>query len=140
VEEADGVALLGDLLPFVHKMLRKHRTFLPFGARMGSDGVIAWEGAYDGDEATPRQLIDMVHESHLAMAARQEIRACAVAYDIRTIPRGRSRKQDAICVTLDHATGFSVRCIYPYKLSLFGKLVIEDEYAVQGNADIFPQG
>jgi len=140
MEEEDVVALLDDLLPFAHKMLRKHREFLPFGGYTKVDGTIVWEGAYDGEERPLSQdLIDMLHESHRQKAACDEIRACAVVYDIRTIPRGRSKKQDAICVDVDHVSGYSVHYIYPYKFSLFGNLVIEDDYAVQGAAGVFPQ-
>jgi hypothetical protein len=130
--------LLNDLLPFAEKMLRKAREFLPFGAITKPDGQIVWEGAYDGDDLPLSQdLIDILNESHKRMADGHELRACAVVYDIRTTPPGKSKKQDAICVSVDHINGYSAQLIHPYKFSLLGRLVVEDGYAIRGESAIF---
>jgi len=139
-EVEDVEALLNDLLPFAHKMLVKNREFLPFGGYTKPDGTIVWEGAYDGDDLPLSQnLIDILHDSHRSLAARHEVKVCAVVYDIRTIPRGKSKKQDAICVAVDHLSGYSVHYIYPYKFNWLGKLIVEDDYAVEGDMAVFPR-
>lgn len=136
----DVESLILDLRPFAEKMLKQHREFLPFGGYIKSDGEIVWEGAYDGDEMPLSQsLIDILHDSHRAKAANREIIACAVVYDIRTIPPKKTSKQDAICIAVDHVDGYSGYVIYPYKFSLLGKLIIEEAFATQGNASIFPR-
>lgn len=130
--------LVDDLLPFAEKMLRQHKEFLPFGGHMKPDGEIVWEGAYNGDELPLSQdLIDMLHESHRKMAAEHVIKACAVLYDIRTVPLGKSKKQDAICAAADSRDGRSVRFVFPYRISLFGKLIVEPGYMVPEGAGIF---
>jgi hypothetical protein len=136
----DIEALLNDLVPFAEKMLREHREFLPFGGHTKTDGEIVWDGAYDGeDRPLSQDLIDILNGSHRRLATGCKIRACAVVYDIRTIPPGRSKKQDAIFVSLDHLGGYSGHIIYPYKFTLLGKLVVEDAYANRGDAAIFPR-
>ncbi|KQY51924.1 hypothetical protein [Lysobacter sp. Root494] len=130
--------LVDDLLPFAEKMLRQHREFLPFGGHVKADGEIVWEGAYNGEELPLSQdLIDLLHESHRKMASRHLIRACAVIYDIRAIPPGKLKEQDAICVAADSRDGHSVRFVFPYRFGLFSKLVVEDGYTIPEGAGIF---
>ena len=130
--------LVDDLLPFAEKMLREHKEFLPFGGHMKPDGEIVWEGAYNGDDLPLSQdLIDILHDSHRVMAEQHLIKACAVLYDIRTIPPGKSKKQDAICAAADSRDGISVHFVFPYRFSLLGKLIVEDGYTVQDGVGIF---
>jgi hypothetical protein len=130
--------LIDDLLPFAEKMLRENREFLPFGGHVKADGEIVWEGACNGDELPLSQdLIDLLHESHRNMANQHLIKACAVVYDIRTIPLGKSKKQDAICADADSRDGRSVRFVFPYRFNLFGKLVVEQGYTVPEGVGIF---
>jgi hypothetical protein len=137
--KADGEALLDALLPFAEQMLREHREFLPFGGSMKVDGEIVHEGAHDGSEHPPAQeLIDLLRLAHQKAASEQQIRACATVYDIRTIPPGRSEKQDAIALATDHCGGYSAVVIFPYSFSPDGELVIEAPFAVQGDRAIFP--
>jgi hypothetical protein len=130
--------LVDDLLPFAEKMLRKYREFLPFGGYVKPGGEIAWEGAYNGDELPLSQdLIDLLHDGHRKMAAEHLIKACAVLYDIRTIPLGKTKKQDAICAAADSRDGRSVKYVFPYHFSLFGKLVVEPGYTLPEGVRIF---
>ena len=130
--------LVDDLLPFAEKMLREHKEFLPFGGHMKPDGEIVWEGASNGEELPLSQdLIDILHDSHRAMAAQHLIKACAVLYDIRTTPPGKSKKQDAICAAADSIDGRSVHFVFPYRFSLLGKLIVEDGYTLQDGVRIF---
>ena len=136
--EEDLHRLVDDLLPFAEKMLREHREFLPFGGHMKPGGEIVWEGAYDGEELPSSQdLIDLLHESHRKLAGEHLIKACAVLYDIRTVPLGKTKKQDAICAAADSRDGRSVQFVFPYRISLFGKLSVEPGYMVPTGVGIF---
>ncbi|WP_242164764.1 hypothetical protein [Lysobacter sp. M15] len=136
----DVEALISGLVPFAEKMLKEHREFLPFGGHIKPDGEMVLDGAYDGEELPLSQdLIDILLGNFRQRAANHELRACAVVYDIRTIPPGKSKKQDAICVSIDHLSGYSAHVIYPYKFTLLGKLTVDEGYALHGDAAVFPR-
>lgn len=136
----DIEALLNSLLPFAEQMLTEHQEFLPFGGRTALDGEIILEGAKNEHEMPlSADLIAILHDKHRELAAGREIRACAVVYDIRVTPPGCSEKQDAICAVVDHATGYSASIIYPYTFTLTGELTVEESYAIEGMASVFPR-
>ena len=136
----DVEALLNELLPFAERMLTEHQEFLPFGGRTALSGEIILEGAQNEDEMPlSADLIAILHNKHREQAVSREIRACAVVYDIRTIPPGRSEKQDAICVAVEHATGYCASIIYPYAFTPAGELAIATGYAVEGKVSVFPR-
>jgi hypothetical protein len=136
--KADAELLMNDLLPFAQRMLRDHKEFLPFGGSMKPDGTIVWEGAYDGREQPPSEdLIELLRDSHSQHAQSKSIRACATLYDIRTIPPGRSEKQDAIACAIDHESGYSVVVIFPYHFDSAGELRVEDPFAITGDGVVF---
>lgn len=138
--KADGEKLLDTLLPFAEQMLQQHREFFPFGGHMTPDGTVTHEGAYNGTEHPPSQeLIDLLLQAHQRDAAAQKLRACATIYDIRTIPPGRTEKQDAIAATIDHVLGYSAVVIFPYSFDASQKLRVESPFAVEGAHDIFPR-
>jgi hypothetical protein len=136
--KADGEKLLDTLMPFAEQMLQKHREFFPFGGRMASDGTITHEGAYNGTEQPPSQeLIDLLRQAHQRDARAKSLRACATIYDIRTVPPGRTEKQDAIAAAIDHVSGYSAVVIFPYAFGPDKKLQIEAPFAVEGAYEIF---
>jgi hypothetical protein len=138
--KADGEKLLASLLPFAEQMLQQHREFFPFGGHMSPDGTITHEGAENGTDRPPSQeLIDLLRQAHQWNAAAQKIRACATIYDIRTIPPGRTEKQDAIAAAIDHVSGYSAVVIFPYSFDASQKLQIESPFAVEGTHDVFPR-
>ena len=127
-------------MPFAKKMLQEHREFFPFGGQMAPDGTIGHHAAYDGREQPPSQaMIDLLRQAHQAEARAQKIRACATVYDIRTIPPGRTQKQDAIAATIDHVSGYSVVVIFPYTFDAQKNLQVESPFAIEGAHDIFPR-
>ena len=136
--KADAEQLLGSLLPFAEKMLQQHHEFFPFGGHMTSDGRIVLNAASDATERPPSQtLIDLLEQSFKRTAQTQDLRVCAIVYDIRTIPPGRTEKQDAIAVSIDHVSGYSVVVAYPYKFDEQKKLQIEVPFATEGSHKIF---
>ena len=138
VDDIEG--LLADLLPFAERMLGEHQEFLPFGGRTALDGEIIWEGADNGEDMPPSaDLIALLHDEHQMLAARRELRACAVLYDIRVLPPGRSTKQDAICAALDHVSGYSASRIFPYRFTASGELVVESPFEIPSTAPVFPR-
>jgi hypothetical protein len=136
--KADGEKLLDALMPFAKQMLQQHQEFFPFGGRMAPDGTITHEGAYNGTEQPPSQeLIDLLRQAHQKDARDQKLRACATIYDIRTVPPGRTEKQDAIAAAIDHVSGYSVVVIFPYTIDAEKKLQVEAPFAVKGASEIF---
>lgn len=135
----DIETLLDGLVPFAEKMLQEHRAFFPFGGHIRPDGQLMLDGADVGDERPlSQQLIDMLRSSFRQRAADHELRACAVVHDIRTMPPGQSETQDAICVSVDHSSGYSAHIIYPYRFTSFGELAVDAGYALRGDASVFP--
>jgi hypothetical protein len=138
--KADAEKLLDSLMPFAKKMLQERHEFFPFGGKMTHDGKIVCDAAYDGREQPPSQaLIDLLRQAHQAEARAQKIRVCAIIYDIRTIPPGRTQKQDAIAAAIDHASGYSVVVVFPYAFDVQKNLQVDSPFAVDGAHDIFPR-
>jgi len=136
--KADAEQLLNALIPFAEQMLQRHHEFFPFGGHMTPEGEIVHDAASDGTEQPPsKTLIDLMEQSFRQSAKEQKLRACAIVYDIRTIPPGRNEKQDAIAVSVDHSSGYSVVVIYPYTFDVEKKLRVEAPFANEGSCKIF---
>ena len=109
-----------------------------FEQKKAADGTITHEGAYNGTEQPPSQeLIDLLRQAHQKSARAKTLRACATVYDIRTVPPGRTEKQDAIAVAIDHVSGYSAVVIFPYSFGPDNKLQVEAAFAVEGTQEIF---
>jgi len=136
--KADAQELLDVLLPFAKQMLQQHEEFYPFGGRMVLDGTISHVGATFGTEHPPSQpLIQLMQDAFRAEARATGLRTCGILYDIRTVPPNRSEKQDAIAAALDHASGYSVVVIFPYRFDESRQLQVEPPFAVEGEYSIF---
>lgn len=57
--------------------------------------------------------------------------------DMLVIPPGKTTKQDAIAVRLDHRDAYSVVVIFPYAIGPAGDVAIEAPYALKGDKKIF---
>ena len=131
-------ALIDATLPFAELMLKKHQEFFPYGAAMSSNKEIRNIGGYTGEEHPPSlDIIDLLRKAYKKEGAEGKTMACALAYDIRTIPPGKSEKTDAVAIELDHRDGMSIIMIYPYKFSPEKVLIWGDGYAVEGKYEIF---
>jgi hypothetical protein len=84
-------------------------------------------------------MIDLLRAAFRRQAQEGTIMACALAYDIRTIPPGQSQKTDAIAVNLDHRGGMSIVVIYPYRIEN-KKVTMGKSWAVKGEGKIFASG
>ncbi len=136
--KADADKLLNALMPFATQMLQNHHEFFPFGGHLASGGAIVNEGAYNGQEhPASQELIDLLRQAHQRDARAHKIRACATIYDIRTIPPGRTQKQDAIAAAIDHVSGYSVVVVFPYTFDAQTNLQVESPFARDGAHDIF---
>ncbi len=127
-------------MPFAEQMLTKYGEFIPYGSTMNSDRKIASVGGDTGDEHPKSQeMIDLLRAAFRRQAQEGTIMACALAYDIRTIPPGQSQKTDAIAVNLDHRGGMSIVVIYPYRIEN-KKVTMGKSWAVKGEGKIFASG
>jgi hypothetical protein len=130
--------LMNAVLPFAQEMLSKHREFYPFGGTMSPSGEIGQVGGWTGDEHPPSsELIKVLEEGFREGAGLGKYKATALVVDVRAVPPGKSAKQDAIAVRLDHRDNYSVQVIFPYSFGPSGALQLEDPFAVPGEGRIF---
>ena len=125
-------------LPFAEELLTKYGEFFPIGRVIESCGAIGHHAGYPGGEQPPSgEVIEVLQQAWRRMAAEGSIRATALTYDIRTIPPGKTEKQDALCIAIDHRDAYSIRVIFPYLL-VDGVPEIEPPFAIEGDYSIFP--
>jgi len=130
--------LMNAVMPFAQEMLSKSQAFFPFGATLSLDGkVTAAAGSTGESHPDANVLIALLEEGFRQGAKEGRYKATALAVDIRTIPPGKDKKQDAIQIRLDHRDGYSVRVIFPYTLSVSGSLQLEEPFAAPGEKAIF---
>jgi hypothetical protein len=134
-------ALSNTLLPFAQKMLQKYGEFLPFGAIMSSSGEIRHVGAkIEGDDyPTSQPLLDLLTETFKKQAAKGELRAAGICYDVLTVPPGEDRKRDAICCGLEHYSGETVDVFVPYVKARDGDVQYGKVFSVKQTAQLFCQ-
>lgn len=132
--------LLNAVLPFARQMLSQHREFYPFGATMSPSGQITHVAGPTGAEHPPSAEVIRLLESGFRDGALQgKFRATALVVDVRTVPPGKSAKQDAISVRLDHRDHYSVEVLIPYSFGPSGELRVEDPFAAKGVSRIFAE-
>jgi hypothetical protein len=134
----DSDSLLNAVMPFAQKMLTKNREFYPFGATMSTGGEISLvAGATGNEHPESAAVIDVIEKGFRESASSGKVRATALAIDVRITPPGKSTKQDAVEVRIDHRDNDSVRVIYPYSFSGSGEVLLEEPFAVPGDGRIF---
>ena len=135
--KAETEALLNELVHFAQELLIKHGEFYPFGAIMDLGGGIIPQSSYPGGEHPKSQeVIDLLREGMRAQAAAGDIKAAAIAYDVRLGAGNPAGMSDAIAVALDHREGESVIVAVPYRLQ-DGELEIGELFAEPGSHEIF---
>lgn len=73
----------------------------------------------------------------MAVCNRNEDGACAKIYDARTIPPGRTEKQDVIAVAIDHSDNYSVIVLFPYRFKESRQLYIDETFLDASKKEIF---
>ena len=134
-------ALLDALIPAAEKLLRKNRQFYPIGATLTTENTIALTSVSYGDDEFPesQRVIDDLTSAHCRMAEQKEIKASGIAWDA-TITAPDGKKSDAILISLEHSSGYSVMVGVPYVLGMFKKVKLGELFAQSGTHNIFPQG
>lgn len=110
----DSNTLLSAVLPFAQQMLAKHGEFFPFGATMNRDGKVALSASMPASE-NEQEVLAMLVSAHHQQAGEGAIRGSAICYNARVSMPGRSEKQDAICVQLEHESERCVQLFVPYQ-------------------------
>jgi hypothetical protein len=137
-QKSDLEQLLSFVVPFAEQTLTKNGEFFPYGSSMNSDGKMSGVGGYTGSEhPKSAEVIDLLRAGFRHEAEAGKIRACAVVYDIRTVPPGKKEKTDAIAVELDHRGGMSIVVVYPYAIAADKKATLGESYAAKGEGKIF---
>jgi hypothetical protein len=113
----DSNALLNAVLPFAQQMLAKHGEFLPFGATMNRDGEVALSASMPASE-NEQEVLAMLVSAHRQRAGEGAIKGSAICYNARVSMAGRSEKQDAICVELEHVSERCAQLFVPYQKRL----------------------
>jgi len=133
--------LLNAVLKMAEVLLAKQGAFLPIGAVMLSNGEIRHVGAQIEGEEYPgaQSLMELLVETFRKEAAAGRLRAAAVSYDVLTIPPGKSKKQDAICCSLEHCFGEAVDVFKPYVKTGDGTFQFEEVFAVKRTPSFFCQ-
>lgn len=128
--------LLNVLLPFAQQQLKQHGGFFPFGATVTSAGEVICNAVYDNEPAEAEALIELLTEAFRRDAAAGTIRAAALCYDGRTIPPGKSKKTDAICIRMENRDRSST-VFLPYAKGWFGRISYGELFAAARESEFF---
>jgi hypothetical protein len=133
--------LLNAVLPMAEMLLAKQGAFLPIGAIMLSNGEIRHVGAQvEGEEYPGAQpLMELLTETFRKEATAGKLRAAGMAYDVLTIPPGRSQKQDAICCSLEHCLGEALDVFRPYVKAGDGTFQFDEVFVAKRTPNFFTQ-
>ena len=130
-------ALLNELVPLAEALLTKYGEFYPFGAVMDFGGGIIRRESYPGGEHPRSQdVIDLLRKGMRIDAESGDIKAAAIAYDVRLADGNPAGMSDAIAVALDHRDDYSVIVAVPYRLQ-GGQIEIGELFAEPGSNQIF---
>jgi hypothetical protein len=130
--------LLNEVLPLAEKHLNEHREFYPFGATRSPTGQVTLVMASDGSEhPLSAPLMTLLRDGFRLSAAKREVVATALVYDVGTIPPGSTQKTDAVAIKLDHRDHYSVVVLVPYAI-VNGKVRFATAFTNAGKNLIFP--
>ena len=141
MENSDLNKLLNSILPVAEMLLADQGALLPIGAIMLSNGEIRHVGAQiEGEEYPGAQpLIELLTETFRKEATAGKLRAAAMAYDVLTVPPGKSQKQDAVCCSLEHCFGEAVDVFRPYVRAGDGTFQFDEVFIAQRTPKFFTQ-
>lgn len=128
--------LLNSILPMAETMLEKNRGFCPFGAILKLDDTVVTTSVFDGNEfPDSKEGISDLVASHQKSAQQGEIKASGIVWNGSVLSEGKTA--DAIIVSLEHKTGYSVAVGRTYKIGMFKKIKFGNLLAQPGNHDVF---
>lgn len=129
--------LLNVLIPFAQQQLQQHGGFFPFGATVTSAGEVVCNAGYDKESAEAAELIELLTEAFRRDAAAGTIRTAALCYDGRTVPPGKSKKTDAICIRMENREDRSSTVFLPYRKGWFGRISYGELFAAARERQFF---
>jgi hypothetical protein len=131
-------ALLDMTLTFSRQMLEERGGFYPHAASIDSSGEMQVAHAWTGEEYPPSdELIRILYDSFRGQASKGEIRAAAVACDVRVTPPGADEPGDAIRVGIEHAEAEPVFVFLPYTKKRLRGIDYGELFAVRGESKVF---
>ena len=105
---------------------------------MDGEGKISATSGYTGTEhPASTELIKLLKAAFTHDAKAGKIMACALVYDVKTVPPGKTEKTDAIRVDLDHRDGMSLAVVYPYVIAPDKTVTLSEPYAMKGKGEVF---
>lgn len=127
-----------EVLPFAKRMLLEHGEFFPFGGILKTDGSITHVGASEAGNDKPQSqvLINLLKSQFKTLAAKGEVIACEIVFDVLIKPPNGSEKVDAIQINLDHKSGYTAEVMFPYKFAETGQSY-STPFAQKGAGDLF---
>ena len=131
-------ALLDALIPAAENLLRKNGQFYPIGAALTNESTISLTAVSYGDDEFPesQRVIDDLTSAHCRMAEQNEIKASGIAWDA-TITAPDGKKSDAILISLEHVSGYSVMVGVPYVIGVFKKVKLGELFAQSDLHNVF---
>jgi hypothetical protein len=137
-QKQDLERLLSAAVPFAEEMLKRHGEFYPYGSTMDSEGKISATSGYTGTEhPASTELIGLLKAAFTRDAKAGKIMACALVYDVKTLPPGKIEKIDAIRVDLDHRDGMSLAVVFPYAIAPNKTVTLSEPFAMKGKGEVF---
>jgi hypothetical protein len=133
----DCETLLNAVMPLVQQMLAQYREFFPCGATMSPTGEIALTMPPEGEEPGSEAQVALLQDGFRKQVVAGTCKATALALDVLMVPPGKSKKQDAVEVRLDHRDQYSVRVLFPYAISDAGELRVDEPITATGDGLVF---
>jgi hypothetical protein len=133
----DCEALLNSVMPLVQQMLAQYREFFPCGATMSPTGEIALTMPPEAEDPASDAQATLLQDGFRKQVAAGTCKATALALDVLMVPPGKTKKQDAVEVRLDHRDAYSVRVLFPYAISDAGEVKVEGPITATGDGLIF---
>lgn len=134
----DSEVLLTEVKSFAEKMLREQGEFHPFGGMMRRDGQVIQVGADSGKEFPPAgDLIALLADAFHQQSAQHSIRAAAIVANVSVTPPHSPDPVDAIRISIDHESDYSVHVFFPYVLSTDNGLTVQPPFATRGRSFAF---
>ena len=126
------------------KLLEDHGSLLPFGGKLGADGIVTVVATYEGDTISDGSTAD-VSESSVGLirdvlrnAAKDTgVHAVALLFDSRVRFSSVGQPRYAVTVHVEHRSGRAVKCFLPYTKAGEGVIGFGEPIYEPAVADIF---